>query len=359
MKTPEQMGLALSTSPATAEGKSIGLPPARRPFSLRRTASQQSHFPDGLAGQYEMNCRARDLFTGASPEQGRAIGEDWLVARMRMDTVAESIAASRRDDELARLGGLRVGGPLRKAVAETMPEEIAGSTRLFRMIDDMAGGAFLSCAAWQTWLEGGMNAFSQAIGGPSVMDFQMEGMCISYSPGSPALLPDGRQNEDFAYRSIGRIAVDRDGDPRDWHELRWFEDQPNQSRLRTMDVWREGGKVHVLFGFQDSSAFPGTDLRRLFHEYRGLAVVDPEGFVLEQVEMEFGSLPYTTCHAAALTPEHLVGRSLADFRTTVIDVLKGTRGCTHLNDSLRTLQDVPELVRSLDRCLADEGAGAP
>lgn len=344
--------LALAATPAAPAGKSMGPPPPRRPFSLRRTASQQSHFPDGLVGHYEMILRARDLFTGAGADDTTVAGSDWITACNRMDTVVTRFSASRREVELAALTGLRAGGPLRKAVMEAMPEEPENSTLLYRMIDDMAGGAFLSGASWQTWLEGGMTAFARSLDMPSVMDFKMEGMCVSYSPGSPALLPDGRQNEEFAFRSIGKIAVDPDGDPLAWHELRQF-DTPNQARIRYMDVWREGGKVHVMFGFQDSAAFPGTDLRRLFHEYRGIAVVDPDSFVLESIAMDFGSLPYTTCQAALASPQHLVGRRLGEFRNTVIDVLKGTAGCTHLNDSLRTLQDVPAMVRILDRCLEE------
>jgi hypothetical protein len=353
MRTAEQLGLALTATPAHPEGRTIGPPPSRRPLSLRRTSSQQSHFPEGLVDRYEMVCRARDLFNGASPSVTDVVGEDWITAQMRMDTTALSLAASRRGEELAGCVGLRVGGPLRKAVAEAMPEEVERGTRLFRMIDDMAGGAFLSGASWQTWLEGGMDAFARSIGGPSVMDIKMEGMCMTYRPGSPALLADGRQNEALTHRPTGLIAVDRAGDPLAWHDLVWFDNAPNQSRLRYMDVWREGGKVEVMWGFQDSAAFPGTDLRRLFHEYRGRATVDPASYVLERVEMEFGALPYTICEAAAVTPQKLVGRSLREFRTAVIDLLKGTSGCTHLNDSLRTLHDVPAMVETLDSCLAE------
>lgn len=354
--TLDNSGLVLTQSPSAPEGKTLGPPPPRRPMSLRRTASQQAHWQARPTDRYEMSCRARDYFTGPSLDRARIAGEEWITAQMHFDAVVEAFAASNREADLAALAGLRVGGPLRKAVAETMPEEPANSTLLYRMIDDMAGGAFLSGAAWQTWLAGGMNDFARAIDAPSIMDMKMEGMCISYRPGSPALLPDGRQNDRFAYRSVAPIAVDPDGDPDAWHPVLHF-DTPNQSRLRYMDVWRADGKVHALFGFQDSAAFPGTELRRLFHEYRGTVVMDPESLVLEAIEMEFGSLPYTTCHAAAQTPEALIGRSLADFRQTVIDVLKGTAGCTHLNDCLRTLQDVPAMVRTLDRCLADQGSG--
>jgi hypothetical protein len=39
---------------------------------------------------------------------------------------------------------------------------------------------------------------------------------------------------------------------------------------------------------------------------------------------------------------------LADFRDAVLATLPGTLGCTHLNDVLRALADVPTLVAHLD-----------
>ena len=294
-----------------------------------------------------MVCRARDLFTGQNPDDPAELEAEWITLGMQPGAVAQTITASRRANELAALAGRRVGGPLRNGVAETMPEEPENSTLLYRIIDDLAGGAFLAMAAWQSWLAGGIRAFNQAIGQPSLMDMKMEGMCVSYRPGSPALLPDGRQNEDFAYRSIGPFAG-VSPDAHAWHPL-LTTDGPNEGRLRYMDVWRDEGAVQVRFGFQDSSAMPGTALRRLFHEYTGRAVIDPETMVLKAIDMEFGSLPFTTCHAAAVTPQALVGQSVRDFRQAVIAVLPGITGCTHLNDSLRTLQDVPALVELLDQ----------
>ncbi len=45
----------------------------------------------------------------------------------------------------------------------------------------------------------------------------------------------------------------------------------------------------------------------------------------------------------------LSGRSLSELRDTVGAVLRGTDGCTHLNDAVRTLADVPGMLARLDR----------
>jgi hypothetical protein len=37
-----------------------------------------------------------------------------------------------------------------------------------------------------------------------------------------------------------------------------------------------------------------------------------------------------------------------DFRDSVLEVLPGTMGCTHLNDVLRALADVPALARHME-----------
>lgn len=37
---------------------------------------------------------------------------------------------------------------------------------------------------------------------------------------------------------------------------------------------------------------------------------------------------------------HFIGRSLSELRDTVGAVLRGTDGCTHLNDAVRALADV-------------------
>lgn len=325
----------------------MGPPPLRPPLSIRRTASLQTYWPHGIAPDYALECRARDLFTGETGSQPVELGQEWIRLAMQPGGIAQHIAASRMDDQLAPLAGRRVGGPMRKGVAETMPQEPENSTLLYRLIDDLAGGAFLAPAGWQSWLKDGIKAYAHAVGMTSVMDVKMEGMCVTYATGSPALLPDGRQNEETANRSIGAFAGTSD-DPHAWHPLLEVSGT-NEARLRYMDVWRADGMVQVCFGFQDSSAFPGTDLRQLFHEYRGFAVIEPETMVLQSIRMEYGSLPYHTCPAAASSPQALVGQSVREFRKLVIATLPGTAGCTHLNDALRTLQDVPALVVMLDQ----------
>jgi hypothetical protein len=48
----------------------------------------------------------------------------------------------------------------------------------------------------------------------------------------------------------------------------------------------------------------------------------------------------------------LLDSELPQLRQTVLDQLPGTLGCTHLNDALRALAEVPTLVNHLRSALS-------
>jgi hypothetical protein len=48
---------------------------------------------------------------------------------------------------------------------------------------------------------------------------------------------------------------------------------------------------------------------------------------------------------AVANVSRMVGIPLTDLRMAVLEQLKGIHGCTHLNDVLRSLAEVPALVR--------------
>ncbi len=53
------------------------------------------------------------------------------------------------------------------------------------------------------------------------------------------------------------------------------------------------------------------------------------------------------CPGAARNVGRLVGTPVAALRENVLEMLPGTLGCTHLNDVLRALADVPKLAEAL------------
>ncbi len=59
-------------------------------------------------------------------------------------------------------------------------------------------------------------------------------------------------------------------------------------------------------------------------------------------------LPWVECPAAAASAARLAGLSVAGLRDHVRTTLIGTSTCTHLNDTLRSLEDVAALLPSGD-----------
>jgi hypothetical protein len=173
----------------------------------------------------------------------------------------------------------------------------------------------------------------------------MEGICSGFRPGSTALLPDGT-SDPYIQSSADVPPLPHPDDPPGWHELP-VQGSVGHRRARRLDIWIADGQVQIDAGFQDSAATPLPGTRRAVHEYRVRATASLNAFVLTAIEAIAHILPYRECPAAAANVGTMIGRPLSEFRQTVLDLLRGTAGCTHLNDVLRSLADVPALTPTL------------
>jgi hypothetical protein len=84
------------------------------------------------------------------------------------------------------------------------------------------------------------------------------------------------------------------------------------------------------------------------HEYLLSATVEARDFVLSALHVEPRILPYRECPTATPNAQRVLGTRLNDMRQAVLRELPGTLGCTHLNDVLRSLADVPRLAKCVD-----------
>jgi Protein of unknown function (DUF2889) len=64
--------------------------------------------------------------------------------------------------------------------------------------------------------------------------------------------------------------------------------------------------------------------------------------------VEAGRLPWVECPAAGLSAGRLNGRAIADVEQMIGSGFAGVSTCTHLNDTLRGLAELPDLVASLE-----------
>ncbi len=267
-----------------------------------------------------------------------------------------AIATSPEHANSQQLLGVRAGGQSREALSHAMGD-LRGAP-LFQLIDDYAGASLVSRWVFSQWDPEWVNrvmadADAAKFGhkGPRV------GVCSGFAPGSSALDGDRpRVSED--QRTLV-IPLENPADPEGWHAMPPMtgtkesgegegqpQSEPRFRRARRIDLWRDGHNIWVDAGFQDSGNTP-DGLRAAIHEYRVYAQVDERTMELRSLQALPLILPFSECPVASIKASRMVGRPIGEFRQAVIETLPGTEGCTHLNDVLRALADVPKLAEHL------------
>jgi hypothetical protein len=144
-------------------------------------------------------------------------------------------------------------------------------------------------------------------------------------------------------------------DPEDgwaWHDASPLAGD-SMRRRRRVDVARgDDGLVHVDAFFRDSHQTPGG-LETVVHEYAVDATVDPHEMRVVDCRATPRVLPWLECPQAAASAGRLAGMSVLGLRPRVRAGLVGPTTCTHLNDALRGLEDVAELLALADASFAE------
>lgn len=322
--------------------RSAGAAPVRAAGSVRRTSSIDVSWPDGRSGDMRVVGRARDYLTPRSGGPGIVCAEDAFEARVK-DRAILAIEADPPRPAIGRLVGERGGGRLRGVLAEVVPEERDGATPLYLILDDISGASLIAGWAWSQWSPDWLAAMRAAMNGPEMRDFmkKRENVCIGHAPGSSAF------NLDLQDREVVTPAPDlrRADDPDGWHAFT-VQDSVGFRRARRIDVTL-GDYIQIDSAFQDSGSRPGGG-RAALHEYRLSVTADPRSLRVLSIEAEPRVLPFVECPSATINLTRLVGAPLHELRETVLTELSREAGCTHLNDALRALAEVPALVRRLE-----------
>lgn len=316
----------------------LGRSPVRRPGSVRRTSTLDMRYPDGLGGQLRIDGRARDLFTPAGGRPPVVLAEDRLSVGFDAATrVIEDIEATPPRSDLTPLVGARGGGGLRALVARMVPGEREAGTPLYLMLDDLAGASLIATFGLTRWMPTGPGTELGVL-----LRHRAEGVCTGLVPGSSGLRSDGTSR--LSDRPEPVVPLPLADDPLGWHELEEVA-EPSTRRARRIDV-RLTDVVEIDAMFQDSATEPSGG-RVAVHEYQLYATADLRTGELLSLVAEPGILPYDECPLAVLNIGRLIGIPLAELRTFVPRSLRGVDGCTHLNDAMRALAEVPALVAAL------------
>ena len=323
--------------------------PARRPGSVRRTSTLLMHWPDGWGTQMRVDGRARDLLT-TDDRKRVALREDELSAGVAIDRTIEAIAATPTRAELERMCGATGGSRLRSVVDETVPAERDAGSPLYLLLDDLAGATLIAPFAWSQssddWQERMRARMTESNAASSMARRRMEGICSGFRPGSSALAPGGTVSLEWRQNVAPAPALVAPDDPDGWHRL-----APHPAvamrRARRIDVWASGDELVIDAMFRDSCWRPdGVEVA--VHEYCLDGRVDRTAGLLTRVRADPRVLPYAECPPAAVNVATLEGLPVHDLRAVVLERLRGIDCCTHLNDALRSLAEVPVLAQSLE-----------
>ncbi len=315
-----------------------GPAPVRRERSARRTSTIDMTWPGGFGTQLRLDGIARDAVTSDPVEPPAAAAAARTSVGIGADRTIEDAAADGNHPGLDRLIGCRGGGHLRAALDQHLADERAAGTPLALLLDDVAGASLIAAFGWSRWT-------ADWISPPGRTERpSMEGVCIGFAPGSSALAGRGANMQAHRTSPVGGLV--HPDDPHGWHPLPPLPDV-SMRRARWIDVWRDGDAVEIDAGFQDSSGDPEHG-RIAVHEYTLRATADAATLTLCRLEIAPRVLPFAECPAAIDHATAMVGTRLRDLRTAVPRQLAGTTGCTHLNDALRALAEVPVLLAQLD-----------
>ncbi|MCB2078659.1 MAG: DUF2889 domain-containing protein [Novosphingobium sp.] len=317
--------------------------PPRPSNSVRRTSSIDVSWPDGPESDRLMVGRARDLLTTAGGGVAKVLDEARFEARLAEDKTITAISADQEAERVARLVGERGGGHLRLVLQELMPDLLEKGAPLYLPLDDISGTALVSAFAWSQWYPDWAERLKERVSEEQFEKMMTErvNICWGLQEGNSGVSPGGPP-QSVADADAGELR--NPDDVEGWHELHDTEG-PGFRRARRIDVTRDeaAGLIRIDSAFQDSAKMKAGG-RVAIHEYNLRATADLATLELLTIEPEARILPFSECPGAVHNTQRLIGSRIDDIRGQVLAQLRGPQGCTHLNDALRALAEVPILA---------------
>jgi hypothetical protein len=317
--------------------------PLRPANSIRRTSSINVSWPDGDQGDRLFIGRVRDYRTPASGGPGKVLDEAEFRARLALDKTITSITATPPHAGISNLVGVRGGNHLRLFIKETMPELISGGAPVYLALDDISGTALVSAFAWSQWHDNWQEMMRSRMKPEEFerMTAERVNVCWGLQEGNSGIQTGGPP-PNVADADAGDLR--NPADPQGWHELP-ENDGPGFRRARRIDVTRDDAKglIHIDAAFQDSAKRKNGS-RVAIHEYNLAVTANAETLEILSLQPEARILPFSECPGAVHNTQRLVGSRISDIREEVLANLRGPQGCTHLNDALRALAEVPKLA---------------
>lgn len=276
--------------------------------------------PDGL----RLVGRARDLHT---PPAGEAVAEAATV-----DAVLDAehrLVSIEAGADLGSLVDLHVGAGFRRHARERHPE--LEGTLLGLLVDELPVAALIS---------GYGRLYSGEIDGSAATLGTQADLCAGWRRDGTMMVAIGRTGAIPVPK--GPEAPDLEAaDPQAWHAMDPLPPGAMR-RQRLLDV-DAGTAPDFVAMFRDLHA-DDEGVVTVLHEYGISGRYDVTTDRLLEVFAVPTVLPWPECPEASASAGRLAGMAPSEVRSTVSQDFRGTSTCTHLNDLLRSLGDLPALT---------------
>jgi len=249
----------------------------------------------------------------------------------------ESLETSPPVEWAGALIGARAGGGFRRHLDAVVPPAEAGSL-LRQVLDDMPAAALISGYAWMRLARRAGHHPASLM--PSGALDRMTDLCSGWRAGGTAVA-SVEAGEGVPVQDCPPAPEDSGDDPAAWHAMGALEaDWMRRRRCIDVSVGPDGA-FGIWAMFRDTVG-EGDGAEVVLHEYAVRAL--GTGGVIEAIEAEPRVLPFPECPAAGRAVAAMVGTEVGRFATAVGDTLSGIASCTHLNDLLRALGGIGDLV---------------
>ena len=328
----------------------------RRPGWIRRTTTIDTTRPEGLDRPSAVDARGRDLLT-RDDGVASVLAETSFEARLENPVATLLELRGTGTDALCGLVGLPVRGGFRARAAEAiaaLASDDPSVALVNQLLDDLPGATLVAGFAVQhAATVAGRDIVRDAPATPTDDGPRSPGADLMLGQ---ADLCSGWAAESIMFttlRSTGTImtplgptapplvtADDRDA----WHDVAPLPPH-GMRRLRRLDLGPLDADGTCAFDghFRDSHV-DGVGHETCVHEYVISGRIDAEGSTVVAIETQARVLPWQECPGAVASAQRVVGVPLHQLRPMVRAEMRGASTCTHLNDTLRSLHDVPDLL---------------
>jgi hypothetical protein len=312
--------------------------PERGVGSVRRTMSIDIGPRRGFSAALDMTGLARDIRTGGEGDDDvTLLSEAAVAAGFDMSRQLVSLETTPTAAWVNELIGARAGGGFRRHLDGIVPEAEAGSL-LRQVLDDMPAAALISGYAWLRLARREGHDPGGLV--PADLLGRMTDLCSGWRAGGVAV-DSIETHHGMPIQDCPPSPVDDGSDPWAWHVMAPL-DRDWMRRRRCLDVSvDDAGGFSIWAMFRDTVGEDGGD-EVVLHEY-AVQAAGVDG-VVGSITADPRVLPFPECPAAADAVGALVGSEVRLLATVVPDTLTGIASCTHLNDLLRALGGVGDLL---------------